>query len=72
MAHTALSDDACDHLVASRDPIDAARLRDDGVADFSRRLRDELLAELAGELSSPRPVSRRMGRRWFGGGGRRV
>lgn len=72
MARIPLSDDACDRFVASRDPIDAARLHDDGVAHASRRLRDELLVELAGELSSRQPVAKRWGRRGFGAGGRRV
>jgi hypothetical protein len=58
MARIPLSDDFCDRLVASRDPIDAGRLRADAVADASRRLRDEVLAELAGELSSRPPVAR--------------
>ena len=71
MARTPLSDDACDRLVASRDPIDPSRLRAEAVSVVSRRLRDELLAELAGELASHQRAAR--GRRpGFGAGGRRV
>jgi hypothetical protein len=65
MARIPLSDDACDGLVASRDPIDAARLCDGAVVDASRRLRDELLAELADEPSSCQPAARRRRRRGF-------
>jgi hypothetical protein len=73
MARIPLSDDACDRLVASRDPIDAARLCDEAVADVSRRLRDELLAELAGEPSSCQAAVRRRHRtRGFGADRRRV
>ncbi len=71
MARIPLSDDACDRLVASRDPIDASRLREEAVAVVSRRLRDELLAELAGELPTRQRAAR--GRRpGFGAGRRRV
>jgi hypothetical protein len=59
MARSPLSDDACDRLVASRDPIDAGRLCDEAVAEVSRRLRDELLAELAGESSHASPPAAR-------------
>jgi hypothetical protein len=59
MARIPLSDDPCERLVASRDPIDAGRLCDEAVADVSRRLRDELLAELAGERSSCQAAARR-------------
>src|ERR1039458_5676969 len=72
MTHIPLSDDACDRLVASRDPIDAARLCDQAVADVSRRLSDELLAELAGEPSSCQPAARRRRQRPFGAGRRRM
>lgn len=58
MAHTHLSDDACDRLVASRDPINAAQLREGTVPDLSRRLRDELLAQFADELSWPQSHGR--------------
>jgi hypothetical protein len=58
MARIPLSDDACDRLVAARDPIDAGRLRDEAVADLSRRLRDELMVEIAGQMSEPVPRRR--------------
>lgn len=72
MARISLSDDAFDQLVASRDPIDAARLCDKAVLDGSLRLRDELLTELAGELSLRQPSARRRRQRGFGIGRRRV
>jgi hypothetical protein len=72
MARIPLSDDACDRLVASRDPIDAGRLCDEAVADVSRRLRDELLAELAGEPSSCQAAARRRRQRGLGAGPRGV
>ncbi len=72
MARIPLSDDACDRLVASRDPIDPARLQDAAIVDASRRLRDELLVELAGELSSRPTAARHRRRRWVGAGRRRM
>ena len=64
MARIPLSDDACDRLVAARDPVDAGRLRDTAIADLSRRLRDELIAEIAGPMSDPAPARRRRERRF--------
>jgi hypothetical protein len=72
MARIPLSDEACDRLVASRDPIDAARLHDAATADASRRLRDELLVELAGELSSRPEAARDRRQHWVRAGRRRV
>lgn len=66
MAPIPLSDDVCDRLVRSRDPVDMARLREQTVTDLSRRLRDELLAELVDEQrSSPAAAERRPGL-WHG------
>jgi hypothetical protein len=53
-------------MLAARDPIDAGRLCDEAVADLSRRLRDELIAELAAQPPGPAVVLRR-GQRGFGG-----
>jgi hypothetical protein len=72
MARMPLSDDALDRLVASRDPIDAARLHDAAIADASRSLHDELLVELAGELSSRPRAARDRRQRWVGAGRRRM
>lgn len=72
MARIPLSDKACERLVASRDPVDAAGLHDEPVAHASRRLRDELLAQLTGDPSSPRLVAGRGSHRRFGAGGRGV
>ena len=68
MARMPLSDDALDRLVASRDPIDSARLHDPAIGDSSRRVRDELLVELACELSSRPRVPRDRRQRWVGTG----
>src|ERR1035438_1312604 len=71
MARIPFSDDACDRLVAARDPIDAGRLCDEAIAAVSRRLRDELLAELAGEPSC-QAAARRRRQRGLSAGLRRV
>ncbi len=71
MADIHLSDDACDRLVASRDTIDAARLRDAAVVDAGGRLCDELLTQLVCDGSSVQPTARNR-RRGLGAGRRRV
>ena len=72
MTRMPVSDDVCERLVASRDPIDVTRLQDEAVAHASRRLRDELLVELAGELSSRQLSAGSRRRRGFGVAGGRV
>ena len=62
MARIPRSDDSCDRLVRSQDPIDAERLRDQSITDLSRCLGDELLAELVWEQPS---AAAAVGRRGF-------
>jgi hypothetical protein len=72
MALMSLSDDACERLVASRDPIDARRLRDETVVDSSRRLHDALVADLAARRPSPSVTARPPRRRRLDSPRRRV
>lgn len=72
MAGIPISDEACDRLVRTCDPIDVARLHDEAVVRTSRRLRDELLRDLGGEPSFRAPTVGRWRRRGSRGSGRRV
>lgn len=72
MARVRVSDEVCERLVASRDPIDPARLRGELVAELSRRLGQELVAGLGGELESRGPAARLGGTDRSAGGRRRL